>query len=146
MRVSDCWTSSRDVTRRCCSVRCMSVIDASTTVNRGGADGAAASATTAPRARIRALVFIRSCRCAECTAGFLQEISLDKGIEVTIQHSVHVADLHLRAVILDHLIRLQDVAPDLAAEADLFFHTSDLLELGGLFFCPQIEQPRLEHL
>src|SRR6266849_5254747 len=46
MRVSDCCTSSRDVTRRLFSARCMSVIDVSTTVNRRGFAATKATKTT----------------------------------------------------------------------------------------------------
>src|SRR6185503_55135 len=45
-RVSDCCTSSRELTRCCCKARCMSVIEASTTVNfRDWAVPRAATAT-----------------------------------------------------------------------------------------------------
>src|SRR5262245_22445522 len=146
MRVSDWSTSSCEVTRCCCSARCSSVMDVSTTVNRGGPDGAAATATAVASARISPLLFISTCRSAECTACLVQQIGLDKWIEVSVEHSVDVANLHLRPVVLDHLIGLQDVAADLAAEADFLFRAGDLLELGRLLLHPEIEQPCLEHL
>src|SRR5687767_10798 len=58
-------------------------------------------------------VFVSGCRCTKRAARLLHQIGLDEGIEVTIEHAVHVADFHLRAVVLDHLIRLQNVTPDL---------------------------------
>src|SRR5678815_572301 len=106
IRVSDCCTSSCDVTRCCCRARCMSVMEVSTTVIRCGIDGAAATAATAASARISPLVFIGRCRSAECTAGLLQQICLDEWIEVAVENAIDVANLHLRAVILDHLVCL----------------------------------------
>ena len=40
-------------------------------------------------------------------------------VDVAVEHAVDVADLLLGPVILDELIRMQDVAADLAAERDL---------------------------
>src|SRR5512138_3470325 len=102
MRVRYCCTRSRDVTRRCCSARCRSAMEVSTTVNRGGVDGAAATATAAASARISPLIFIGSCWSAECTACLLQQIGLDERIQIAVEHAVDVADLHLRPVVLDH--------------------------------------------
>src|ERR1051325_7288466 len=116
MRVSDCCTSSREVMRCCWRARCIPPIEASTTVKRGGVDGTAASATAATSARIGPLVFIGRRRSAEGAAGYLQQIRLDERIQITVEHAMNVADLHLGAVIFDHLIRLQHVAANLAAE------------------------------
>src|SRR4029078_1399444 len=106
MRVRYCCTSSRDVMRRCWSARCRSVMEASTTVNRAGADGAAAKAAAAASTRMSPLVFIGSCRGAECTACLLQQVGLDESIQIAVEYPVDVADLHFRAMVLDHLIRL----------------------------------------
>src|SRR5512138_438058 len=97
----------------------MSTIDASTTVKRD-AVGAAASAMTAANARMTTLVLICRCGRAQRTTGLLQKVRLDERIEIAVEHPIDVANLHLRAVILDHLIRLQHVAANLAAEPNLF--------------------------
>src|SRR5437764_61057 len=103
MRVSDCCTSSCEVTRCCRSARWMSEIDASTTLKRCGARGAAASAAVAASARTIVLVFICHGGRTERPARLLQQVRLDERIEIAIEHPVDVADLHLRAMVLDHL-------------------------------------------
>src|SRR5436189_210868 len=55
---------------------------------------------------------------AERAARLLHEIRLDEQVGVAVEHAVDVADLLLRPVILDELVRMQDVAADLAAECD----------------------------
>src|SRR5438034_49234 len=45
-----------------------------------------------------------------------------------------------------HLIRVQDVAADLATERDVALLAAELVELRLLFLHPQVEQPRLQHL
>src|SRR5436190_19090577 len=117
----------------------MSATGVSTTVMRRGIDGVAATAATAASARISPLVFIGSCRSAECTAGLLQQIRLDEGIQVAVEDAIDVTNLHLRAVILDHLVGLQHVAADLAAEANLFLRSRDLLQPRCLFLQLEIE-------
>ena len=64
---------------------------------------------------------------------------MDELVEVAVENCLRVARFVSRAVILDQLIRLEDVAPDLAAEVGLLGSTSFagqllfallLLELG----------------
>src|SRR5258705_11491863 len=145
MRVSDCCTSSREVTRPLCSARLMSPIDASTTVKRGGAEGAAASAAEAASARTSDLVLIGGRRGAKRSARLLQQIRFDEWIQVAVEHAVHVADLHFGAMVLDHLIRLQNIAADLTAEAYFLLRPGDLLQLRRLLLHLQVEQPRFQH-
>ncbi len=49
-------------------------------------------------------------------------------------------------MILDHLVGVQDVAADLAAERDVFLLAADLIEPRLLLLHPQIEQARLQDL
>ena len=52
----------------------------------------------------------------------------------------------LRAVVLDHLVRMQDVAADLAAEGDVLLLAAELIELRLLLLHLQVVEPRLQHL
>ena len=44
------------------------------------------------------------------------EPGADEAVEVAVEHAVGVADLEVRAVVLDHRVRVQDVGADLRAE------------------------------
>ena len=44
-----------------------------------------------------------------------QQIRLDKGIEVAVEHRIDVADLVIGAMVLDQPVGLEDVGADLAA-------------------------------
>ena len=68
-------------------------------------------------------------RLAERAARLLHQKRLDERVDVAVEHAVDVADLLLGAVVLDELIRLQDVAADLAAERDLLLDAADLVQL-----------------
>src|SRR4051812_9476047 len=57
------------------------------------------------------------------------EIALHELVEIAVEHRRHVARLDLRAQVLDHLIWLHDVRPDLTAPADLCLLTGDAVEL-----------------
>src|SRR4051812_45072783 len=63
-------------------------------------------------------------RLAEGAAGLLHQIRLDEHVDVAVEHAVDVADLLLRPVILDHLIRMQHVAADLMAERDFLLRAA----------------------
>src|SRR5438046_1082733 len=52
----------------------------------------------------------------ERTGRLLHQIRFDEPIEVAVEDAVDVPHLLLRAVVLHYLIRVQDVAADLAAE------------------------------
>src|SRR5205823_13557166 len=56
---------------------------------------------------------------AERATRFLHQVRLDEDVDVAVEDAVHVADLLLRSVTLHHLVRMEHVAADLAAEADL---------------------------
>src|SRR5262245_14223531 len=82
----------------------------------------------------------------ECAARSLHQIRLDEDIDVAVEHAVDVADLLLRAVVLDELEGLHRIAADLAAERNPLLRAADLLEPGLLFLLPQVVQPRLQYL
>ena len=48
------------------------------------------------------------------------QIGLDKFVDIAIKHAVDIADFKLGAVVLDHLIGLQNIGANLAAPGDLF--------------------------
>ena len=74
------------------------------------------------------------------------QVRLDELVDVAVEHAVDVALLVLRAVVLDHLVRVQHVAADLAAEGDVLLLAADLSQLGLLLLHLQVVQPRLQHL
>src|SRR5215212_6160021 len=51
--------------------------------------------------------------------GPVLQVSVDKGIEVAVEHAVHVRRLLAGAVIFDELVRVEDVGPDLGSPLDL---------------------------
>src|SRR6188768_1417707 len=59
------------------------------------------------------------------------QVALDEFVDVAVEHALHVARLDLGAQVLDHLVRLQDVAADLAAPTDLRLPAGDGVEFGG---------------
>src|SRR5947208_5981705 len=85
-------------------------------------------------------------RLAERAARFLHQVALDEDVDVAVEHAVDVADLLFRPVILGELIRVQHVAANLAAEADLLLDTADLVELGLVVSHLDVVEPRLQHL
>ena len=52
-------------------------------------------------------------------AAVLLQVRLDERIDAAVHDLLHVGDLQLGAVVVDHRVRLEDVAADLAAEADV---------------------------
>src|SRR5262249_22185686 len=64
-------------------------------------------------------------RLPERAARPLHQIALDEHVDVAVEHAIDVADLFLGAVILHHLVGVQDVAADLAAEVDVFLDAAD---------------------
>ena len=56
---------------------------------------------------------------SSCASRSPPEVGLHERVEVAVEHGVDVAGLVLGPQVLDHLVRLQHVGADLAAEADL---------------------------
>ena len=92
------------------------------------------------------LIAIVSGGSSQCAACLLHQIALDKLVEITVEHTVHIANFHLGPVILDHLVGLQHITPDLAAERDVALFPTQLLQPCLLLLLLQVEQTRLEHL
>src|SRR5664279_1247888 len=69
---------------------------------------------------------------------------VDEAVDVPVEHGVGVADLMLRTKILDHLVRVQNVAAHLRAPrvAAVAF---ERVQLGGTVGARLLEQPRLQH-
>src|SRR5438309_10379939 len=102
--------------------------------------------TAAPAPDLRSVnVFVRRLG-AERAARTLHQVGLDEPVDVAVENPVDVADLLLGAVVLHELIRMQDVAPDLAAERDLLLGAADLIEPRLLFFQLEVVEARLQHL
>src|SRR5689334_4343448 len=85
------------------------------------------------------------CRLPERAARPFHQVALDEHVDVAVEDAVHVADLLLGPVILHHLIRMQDVAADLAAEADLLLDAADLRQLRLVLFHLDVVEARLQH-
>src|SRR5580765_4811001 len=76
-----------------------------------------------------ALVKIVVGRClTERAARLLHEVGLDEHVDVAVEDAVDVAHLLLRPVVLHHLIRMEDVAANLAAERDSLLDATDLIQ------------------
>src|SRR4029450_4537736 len=73
------------------------------------------------------------------------EVPLHERFEVAVEHRVHVAGLVLGPQVLDHLVRLQHVAADLAAEPHPLLVAADLVELGLALGPLEVGDLGLEH-
>src|SRR4051794_34136614 len=78
---------------------------------------------------VAALLVVVANRFAQRPARPFHQVRLDESVEITIEHPVDVADLLLGSMVLDHLIGMQHVAADLAAEGNVLFDAADLLKL-----------------
>lgn len=73
-----------------------------------------------PPARLLGGLFVVCIGGAKGLAGMAeQQIGANIGINVAVEDLLHVAASELGAMVLDHLIGLHHVRPNLAAEADL---------------------------
>ena len=75
-----------------------------------------------------------------------REVRLDKGIDVPVHDSLHVGNLQLCAVIVDHRVRLKDVAANLAAEAHVALRRIQLRFLLRLLVRFELIEPVLQLL
>src|SRR4051794_40818739 len=103
------------------------------------------SAAVASRYVSSALVTKRSCRrdrFGRCDALQLRE---HQAVEVAVKHVVGRARLVARAVVLDHLIRVEYVRADLVAPARLDVLAAQERELALALLETPFEQPRAEH-
>ena len=80
-----------------------------------------------------------------CAAELLQ-VRFDERIDVAVHHALHVGNLELGAVVVDHRVRLEDVAADLAAEAHVGLRRVQLRLLLRLLVRLELIEPVLQHL
>src|SRR4051812_44552853 len=74
------------------------------------------------------------------------EPRIDETVEVAVEHPLRVARADAGAEILHHLVRLKNVAANLAAPADFAFFTVELVHLGPLLVLLFLVQPGLENI
>ena len=77
---------------------------------------------------------------------FRREEGADKHIDVAIHDSLDIARLDIRAVVLDHRVRLEDIGADLAAPFDLLLVALELRELCFLLLHLELEELGAQHL
>src|SRR5687767_8145440 len=105
----------------------------------------AATAYRFPGRRPRALLFgIVGRGFAEGAGGPLHQERFDEQVNVAVEHAVDVSDLLFGSMILDQLIRMEDVAANLAAKRDVLLRAADLIELCLLLLELDVVQPRLQ--
>src|SRR6266498_1225505 len=74
-----------------------------------------------------------------------QEVLVDERIEIAVEHALGISDLEARTLVLDLLIRMQNVVADrLPAEADVLDIASLLRQLRLTFLLGELGEPRLE--
>ena len=74
------------------------------------------------------------------------QLGLHEGVEVTVEDGPGVRRLVLGAEVLDHLVGVEDVAPDLVAPAGLDVLALELPQLRLLLLERPLQEPRLEDL
>src|SRR5207237_10043406 len=74
------------------------------------------------------------------------ELGLHQRVEVAIENGAGVGRLVVRPQVLDHLVRVQDVAPDLVAPAGLDVLALQLADRGLLLLERALEEAGLEDL
>src|SRR6187200_226637 len=74
------------------------------------------------------------------------QLGLHEGVEVAVEDGPGVARLVVRPQVLDHLVRMQDIAPDLVAPAGLDVLALERADLLLLLLERALEQPGLEDL
>ncbi len=74
------------------------------------------------------------------------QVCLYKWIQIPVQHIVHVSYLYISAMVLDKLIGLEHIRPDLAPPGDVFFLTVCLLLFCILFCFLLFVEPGLQDL
>src|SRR5690349_12702243 len=74
------------------------------------------------------------------------ELGGHEGVEVAVEHAAGVRGLDRGPEVLDHLVRVEDVAPDLVAPAGLDVLAADLAELGLLLLEGPLDEPALQDL
>src|SRR5580765_2408169 len=74
-----------------------------------------------------------------------QQIRSDERLQITVEHTIDVADFSLRPVILDHAVRLEHVRADLRSEFDVELGVFNLLRGRPLLFHFEFVEFRAQH-
>ena len=69
---------------------------------------------------------------------------MDEGVDVTIHHSLDIRGLHSGPQIFDHLVGLEDIAPDLVAPSDCTLFSIESFHFGPFLVFLELKDPRLE--
>ena len=75
----------------------------------------------------------------------VKQVLVDEVVESAIEHGLGVTGLVLGPVVLDELVRMEDVAADLTAEPNLLLRAADLLQLRLVLFHLDVVEARLQH-
>src|SRR5262245_26684350 len=86
-------------------------------------------------------VLLRARRCAG-----LEQVSLNKLIDVAIENGVGITNLDAGAVIFDHAVRMEHIGANLAAPRDIFLGLVIDLHLFLLFLDLQLVQTGAQNL
>ena len=71
-----------------------------------------------------------------------EQIRTDEAVEIAVEHALRVSSLEPGAVVLHELVRLEDVAADLAAEADVLRLAALAGKLGLALLLPELRDAR----
>src|SRR5437764_1152685 len=74
-----------------------------------------------------------------------QQVSANKGLQISVHHAVHVTHLFLRTVIFDHAIGLQHIGTYLRSEIDVELGVFNLPAGLTLFLQLQFVELRTQH-
>ena len=66
---------------------------------------------------------------------------MDELVQVAVQNALRIADLDVGAVVLDQLVRVQDIAPNLTSEVGLLHRTALLGQLRFALLLLQLGEP-----
>ena len=77
---------------------------------------------------------------------FRCEEGADEHIDIAIHDGLDIARLDVRAVVLDHRVRLEDVGANLATPLDLLLVALELRELSFLLLHLELKELRAQHL
>src|SRR5215213_9304906 len=73
-----------------------------------------------------------------------EQIRTDEAVEIAVEHALRISDLEAGAMVLHELVRLEDVAADLAAEADVLRLAALAGELGLALLLAELRDARPE--
>src|SRR5450631_1107881 len=74
------------------------------------------------------------------------QLGFDEGVELAVHDGLYVAGLFASAEVLHHLVRLENVGANLAAETDLALFSVVLFHLGALLVELEFVEAGLEHI